>query len=178
MRVSAALRLTPSCLPSALCQTGDAVAIAHRWGTASALGTGSTRVSASTEEEQGLSGVSSYRAVLGKYCNLHIMYLYLFVLSGINYALQMVMKSFVARLHKDKISPTGGDAKYCPGSAEAPVLARLGLAERARQPSGRSSSSSTHLRELREPLVWPGQSLPWRNLCTILDSDLFLPMSA
>lgn len=65
------------------------------WPPPQPRGTSPTGVCARAKEEQGLLTVSGYRAVLAPYCNLHTTCLYLFVLSGMNYALQMVMKSFV-----------------------------------------------------------------------------------
>jgi len=96
---------------------------------------------------QGLLAASSYRAVMGKYCDLHTMCL--FVLSKINYALQTVTKSFVTGLQENRVSPTD--------LAEALVLAGLGPAETARQPSARSSSS-THMGSLESPRCGQGRA--------------------
>lgn len=118
VKVSSANTGWPSCPPAVPFAQGTA---GDRWWlpqVGHSPSTGSAGLRASAKKEQGLSGVRGYRAGLGKYCNLHTMCLYLFALSGINYALQMVMKSFVARLHEGRISPTARDAKCCPGWAE------------------------------------------------------------
>lgn len=139
------LRPSPSCPPVMLFAGWDG------WGhCATALESAATGLCASAKKEQGLLGGSSYRAVLGKCCKLHTTCLHLFVLSGINRALQMVMKSFVTCSYEDKIGPTAGGAKYCPGPAEA--------LERARHPLGRSAGSS-RLGSLESP--WCG----WSRAC-------------
>lgn len=55
----------------------------------------------------------------------------------------MVLKSFAVWLHEDRICPTARGAKYCPGSAEALVMAGLGPAERAQQPLEEAAAAPT-----------------------------------
>lgn len=105
---------------------GDTVATAHRWGTAPTPGTGHTGFCASTKKERGLLGVSGYGAVLGRYCKLRTVRLYLFVLSGINYALQMLTKSFVAWLHEGRINSYSRRCQVLPGLGWSPGRAGTG----------------------------------------------------
>lgn len=99
----------------------------HRWGTASVPATCSTWVCASTKKEQGLLRVSGYGAVLGKYIQTCGVQGAVFVISGINYALQMVMQSFVTQRHENRTCQVSPSVGWSPGSCRAGLSRELAL---------------------------------------------------